>query len=309
MKKHARAKRFWLGLGLLLIVLIAGFAIANALIPGWGSTAEEKALVLPGDDLFASPVLKWSHALTIDAAPQQVWPWIAQMGDSRGGYYSYRYIEKAITAAAGVDTASYYPNTNSIHPEWQAPEPGQGMILDVTVLRDVKPGQYMVAGPPPEMSDAGLLWTWALAPTADGKTRLLVHMAIQIPGTAGNRIVEAALNLSTFMMERKMMEGIRLRAEGGSEPGWVQAAEAAIWFAVLLIGLAAAIRYIRHDDAKMCLWIGLSAVVLLFILVYLQPALWLRVALVLLLAGALAYDANWWGLRSKAGSAKPITLE
>src|SRR6266545_4531111 len=109
-----RARRFWTGAGLVLGMLVIGFTTANLLIPGYGSTAAEQSLVLPGDEIFAHPVLKWNHAITIRAKPDEVWPWIAQMGDTRGGFYSYRYIEKAVTAMAGVDTATYYRNTNQV---------------------------------------------------------------------------------------------------------------------------------------------------------------------------------------------------
>jgi hypothetical protein len=234
--------------------------------------------------------MKWEHAMTIDARPDVVWPWLIQMGDTRGGYYSYRFIEKAITAMAGVDASTYYNNTNQVHSEWQTPPAGQTMLMDVLVLRDYTPGEYLVAGPRPEASDAGLLWTWAIAPTADGKTRLLVHLAIQFPGVQSNRALAVALNLATFMMERKMMDGIRLRAEGGVEADWVQVYEAILWFIVLGIGIAAARRFTTRPDWRLSLAVGLACVAMLFALVYLQPALWLRSVLVLLLAGGLALD-------------------
>jgi hypothetical protein len=134
------------------------------------------------------------------------------------------------------------------------------------------------------------LWAWALAPQSDGTTRLLVHMRIQIPGLEGNRLVGGALNLATFLMERKMMDGIKLHSEGGTEADWVQVAEAAIWLAALAIGLVAASRYLTRKDWRQPLGIGLAAVATLFGLTYLQPALWLRVALIVALAGILVID-------------------
>ncbi len=287
-----RARRFFAGLGLVLLVLVVGLFIANRLIPTWGSTPAEQAQALPGDDLFTQPVLVWNHAITIHAAPEQVWPWLIQMGDTRGGYYSYRYIEQAITAMAGVDVRGYYPNSNTVHPDWQSPAVGQGMLMDVLVLRDYQEGRYMVAGPKPGQEQAGLLWIWAIAPQADGTTRLLVHMRIQIPGMSGNKLVGAAMNLATFMMERKMMDGIKLHAEGGSEADWVQIAEALVWLAVLVIGIIAAAHFLKRQDWRLSLGVGLAAVVVLIVLVYLQPALWLRFVLALALAGGLVLDGR-----------------
>jgi hypothetical protein len=292
MTRSVRFRRFLIGLGSVLLVLGAGFFAANRLIPTWGSTPAERAQVLPGDDLFADPVLKWEHAITIQAAQEAVWPWLIQMGDTRAGYYSYRYIEKGITALAGVDVTHYYPNTNTVHPEWQAPAGGQGMLMDVLTLRQFQANQYLVAGPKPGQEQGGLLWAWALAPQPDGTTRLLVHMRIQIPGMGRNKLVGGALNLATFMMERKMMEGIKLHAEGGTEADWVQIAEAILWLAALVIGLMAASRFITHAEWKAPLGIGLAAVMVLLALIYLQPALWLRLALVLALAGGLVVDSR-----------------
>jgi hypothetical protein len=292
MTVHNRTRRFFAGLGLILLVLAIGFLIANRMIPTWGSTTAEQAQALPGDDIFSEPVLKWEHAITINATPEEIWPWLIQMGDTRAGYYSYRYIEKAITAMAGVDVTNYYPNTNTIHPEWQAPTIGQGMLMDILVLRDYQENQYLVAGPKAGQEDAGLLWIWGLAPQADGRTRLLVHMRIQMPGMGGNPIVGGALNLATFMMERKMMDGIKLHAEGRTEADWVQVAEALIWLAGLVIGLMSASRFITHPDWRLPLGIGMGAVVFLFVLVYLQPALWLRLVFLLALAGGLVIDSR-----------------
>ncbi len=292
MVTHPRLRRFIVGLGLLLLVTGTCFVIASRLIPAWGSTPAEQTQTLPGDDLFSAPVLKWEHAITINASPEQVWPWIIQMGDTRAGYYSYRYIEKGITAMAGVDVARYYPNTNTIHTKWQSPAVGQEMLMDILVLRDYQANAYMVAGPKPDQEQAGLLWVWALSPQPDGRTRLLVHMRIQIPGMGGNRLVGAALNLATFMMERKMMEGIKLHVEGGTEADWVQVAEAILWFATLVIGLIAASRFITQNEWKLPLGIGLAAVLALFALVYLQPPLWLRLVLVVALVAGLLVDSR-----------------
>src|SRR5262245_61191325 len=59
----------------------------------WGATAEEVTETLPGDDLVADPKTQATHAVTIDAPPEAVWPWLVQIGQDRAGFYSYTWLE------------------------------------------------------------------------------------------------------------------------------------------------------------------------------------------------------------------------
>ena len=81
--------RFLLGLSLTLLVLILGFAWVAALIPAWGAQPDEVALSLPGDEVVPQPQILWDHAITIQAPAAQVYPWLIQIGDTRGAFYSY----------------------------------------------------------------------------------------------------------------------------------------------------------------------------------------------------------------------------
>jgi hypothetical protein len=65
-------------------------------IHNWGSTAAEINRTLPGDEIYPDAAVKWNHAVTINANPEAVWPWIAQVGDVRGGFYSYTFIENIV---------------------------------------------------------------------------------------------------------------------------------------------------------------------------------------------------------------------
>ena len=80
-------------------------------ISRWGADDEEITAVLPGDELVATGAPRTTRALTIDAPVEMVWPWLAQMGEDRGGFYSYSWLEKA----AGADIH----NADTIHSEWQ----------------------------------------------------------------------------------------------------------------------------------------------------------------------------------------------
>jgi hypothetical protein len=93
MKARIWVLRLLGGVALVLILLLAVFALLPDWIHTWEATPEEVARTLPGDELAAAPVVVWTHAATIDAPPAAVWPWIAQMGDVCGGFYSYTFIE------------------------------------------------------------------------------------------------------------------------------------------------------------------------------------------------------------------------
>jgi hypothetical protein len=80
-------------------------------ISRWGADDEEITAVLPGDQLVGAGAPRTTRALTIDAPVEMVWPWLAQIGEDRGGFYSYSWLEKAAGA--------HIRNANTVHPEWQ----------------------------------------------------------------------------------------------------------------------------------------------------------------------------------------------
>jgi hypothetical protein len=118
----------------------------------WGATDEERGAALAGDDLIPNPDLVATRAITVHAAADQVWPWIAQLGQGRGGFYSYDALENLV----GCDIHS----ADRVVPKWQdlkvgdqvklAPEVGVG----VTVVQQgralvLRGGVPMGAVPPP----------------------------------------------------------------------------------------------------------------------------------------------------------------
>src|SRR4029079_14540166 len=91
-----RLLRLAAGMAVLLLTLVLSFTVAFTQILGWGATDQEVARALPGDDLAPHPIVNWTNAIDIKARPEQVWPWIAQLGDTRGGFYSYTFIEDRV---------------------------------------------------------------------------------------------------------------------------------------------------------------------------------------------------------------------
>jgi uncharacterized protein YndB with AHSA1/START domain len=198
----------------ILVGLAAYMAAATALWPWhrtWGATDEEQVMSLPGDTRHRDPAYELIHAVTIDAPPETVWPWLAQLGQDRGGFYSYDWLERIFQADVH--------NADRLHAEWQHQAPGE-------FVRATQPG-YLggVFGPdlgwrityldPPR---AMVLENWGafvLQPTADGRTRLLIRSRMGGPRTPvwGAGLTFAAFELPHFIMQRRMMLGIKERAE------------------------------------------------------------------------------------------------
>jgi len=286
---RSKGLRVLVGLAALAVVLTAGFSVLRPWVPTWGSTAAERARCMPGDAIAEPPLVDWTHGITVRAAPEAVWPWIAQLGDVRGGFYSYTFIENFIARE------QMYRNADRIIPELQNPAPGTGMIMDFLQMREIVPARHLLAAL--ELPEMRMSWVWALYPREPGHTRLVVRMRGHPDLKAPALLMGVAaffVNYGGFVMERKMMQGIKDRAEGRSEPPWVQGAEIALWLLVFGLGVAAAVACVGRRAWWRGLATGLAAAVLLFFLSFGQPPLWIRGLLLLLLAAGVA-----WALRSE----------
>lgn len=294
--KHFLSFTIRLVFGLLLVALlvIGLFTLTLRAIPTWGATPAEVARVLPGDELTINPTVLWTNAITIDAPPEKVWSWIAQLGDTRGGFYSYTFIENRIGALTGAkDYNVVYVNANAIRPEWQNPQVGEPIIQGSLKIRAVKPGQYLLTD---SITPVPFLWVWGwfLQPIHDGaQTRLLVRFAIEVPASEpDNPVMGFMMNVGGFVMQQNMLQSIKLRAEGGSEPAWLELVEIALWFTALLCGLVAALLYLFQRAWLRPLVVAIIAVIVLFILTFVQPPLWVRFVLDLALVAGVVQSMH-----------------
>ena len=181
----------------------------------WGATDEEVARRLPGDELLESADIVATRAIGIEAPPSAIWPWLVQMGPGRAGAYTHDWIENVI----GLDMHS----ADRIVPEWQHLEVG-----DVLRSEEGRPGMRVEILEPEHVlsnrSEAGdWVWTFALAP-GDGSTRLISRNRIAMKGAAAAQHLGMLLmEPGSLVMERKMLLGIKERAEAplpGFEPGF-----------------------------------------------------------------------------------------
>ena len=171
----------------------------------WGATAEEAARRLPGDDLLEPADIVATRAIGIGAPPSAVWPWLVQMGPGRAGAYSYDWIENLF----GLNMHS----ADEIHWEWQNLKIG-----DVLHSREERPGMRVEILDAERTfttrSEAGdWVWTFVLVPE-NGSTRLISRNRIAMTGAvAGQRLGMLVMEPGSLVMERKMLRGIKRRAE------------------------------------------------------------------------------------------------
>lgn len=177
----------------------------------WGATDQEVAGPLPGDDLIARPNLSATRALRVRASAKQVWPWIAQMGQGRGGLYSYDFFENLV----GCDIHS----ADHIAPEWQDVNIGDKFKLHPEVALDVvalDPGRSLVVrgGIPMDNTQPpyDFTWSFSLQELPDRTTRLLVRERYAYTRWWTPLLIEPVEAIS-FVMSQKMLRGIRDRAE------------------------------------------------------------------------------------------------
>ena len=167
--------------------------------------------MLPGDDLIPNADVTSTRAITIRRAPDAVWPWVAQLGQKRGGFYSYDWLENLV--------GCHIHNADRIVPEWQQPQVGDDVQLapevplTVAVL-DAGRALVLQGGMPSAGASSPLDFTWAfsLRGQPDGATRLVVRERYGY-GRWWARLVAAPTELISSVMSRKMLLGIRDRAE------------------------------------------------------------------------------------------------
>ncbi len=176
--------------------------VLRRLILTWGATQAEAISRLPGDELLEGADGVATRAIEIDAPAAAVWPWLAQMGPSpRGGAYTYDWIENLL----GLDMHS----VDRVLAEFQDPEVGDtiGFGPNRVRLERVEPGHVLAM----RTQDGNWVWTFVLE-EHDGRTRLISRNRFRLP-TLAARVGMVPMEPGSLVMERKMLRGIKQRAE------------------------------------------------------------------------------------------------
>lgn len=186
----------------------------------WGATAHELDAPLPGDDLVVQPRQRATRALTIRAPAAVVWPWLAQIGQGRGGFYSYTWLENLV----GCDMH----NADRILPQHQQIAAGDRIRLGPEgypyyTVAVVEPGRALVLRAGDPVADPAPIdetWAFVLEPEAENATRLIARNRRNYPPSLGNWLMwQVIVEPLHFIMEHRMLLGIRERAEAGVGAG------------------------------------------------------------------------------------------
>ena len=168
----------------------------------WGASSEEAGSCLPGDELLEEADGISTRAITIDAPGASVWPWLAQMGpSSRGGAYTYDWIENLL----GLDMHS----VDHVLPEFQHPEVGDTINLGANQMRLARvETEHVLAW---RSEDGNWVWAFVLE-EGNGATRLISRNRFRLP-TVAARVGMLPMEPGSLLMERRMLRGIKDRAE------------------------------------------------------------------------------------------------
>ena len=197
------------------------------------ASKQEQRRAMPADSLVSDPIGSMTHAVTIYAPLESVWPWLAQMGGGRAGWYSYDHIDNG-----------GHPSAKSILTEYQQIAPGDVLpaipgATDVFLLAEVEVPRRLVLTVPDASGGIQVSWEFLLRPVDQGCTRLIVRARIsprwlaptqaRSTSSSGPILIEriyavlertpksimlAAAGIGHYLMESRMLRGIKRRAEG-----------------------------------------------------------------------------------------------
>lgn len=195
-----------LGIGVGLVIAVAVIASYRVVLGPWhrrwGATDEEIGREMPGDGLLRRDAPSTTRAITIDASPDEVFPWLLQIGYGRGGWYSYDWIDN-----------DGKPSADRIDPSLQHLAVGDRIEMLPgfgPVVREIEMNHHIVSAGEADC------WCLLLEPLSDGRTRLVSRWRQDWSKTPGTFVWMALADPGAFIMEREMLRTIRELAERNS---------------------------------------------------------------------------------------------
>jgi len=279
MSQYSPSKRFFAGLAILFVTLVVTYMLLRPIHLRWGATNAEVAQSMPGD----LPIKGWTRAVSINATPEQIWPWVVQWGQGRGGWYSYDWLENLL----GFDIHT----ADAILPEYQNPAFGDPICMakgvcmsQVFVVEPEKTFGWQTPTP-----DGSAAWTFVIGlyPVDATTTRVVIRESFGEGAMPAPALT--AIELPDAVMEMKALNTLKNRVEGSVEPAFNIAIEIGLWFIALFCGIIAVVLFTRRKAWQFPLVLGLASAIVLMVITFLFLPLWSRALLDALLIGSTIY--------------------
>jgi len=268
-----------------LLLVAVYYVIIHPWMTNWGSTAAERQMALPGDELIPDEAGHSTKAITINASPGVIWQWLVQIGQNRAGYYTYTWLENLI--------GSDIHNVNEIHPEWQTLDVGDvwGVVPPDYLgglgkgagfhVRMIEPGQVIVLE---------IMGAHVIEPIDERTSRLIVRGE----SGPGNPILTMVVDPIVFTLERRMLLGLKSRAEG--QPDAPIALMVIAYIGWITAGITVAALFLSQRRRRF--WLALPVLAALPALLMghdVQAALAAFIAVGIPVLGFLIFGRSFWG--------------
>lgn len=204
--KRPRLRSLFLGaVAAFLALIVAYLLVIRPWHLTWGATEEEVRRPMPGDHIHASPSFNATRAVTIEAGPEHIWPWLVQMGYRRAGFYSHDRLDNA-----GI------PSAELIIPEYQGLTVGDSIPMAASAYAEV-----LEMDPPHSMlwvfrvqgQWENATWAWGLYETDSEHTRLVSRLRVSYKWTRPSIVPMLLVDAVELVMMRECLLGIKRRAE------------------------------------------------------------------------------------------------
>lgn len=173
----------------------------------WGTTAADLTRVMSGDAAVVNPSYSATLAITVDARPEHIWPWLVQMGYQRGGLYSYDWLDRLFRYLDRPSADSILPAFQHLAVGDEIPI-GRGQGFPVTAIEPYR--ALVLSG-----TGNGFAWAWqfGLYPLEEGRTRLVSRVIARVPSSVGSWLFMRVIEPAAFLMTRRMLLGLKERSE------------------------------------------------------------------------------------------------
>lgn len=267
-----------------IISLVLYFFIYRPLNLNWGSSGEDIRRRMAGDEIVRNPHFNATRTITIKGKPEDIWPWLVQIGSTRAGWYSYDLIDNLARVSA-----------EKILPEFQRLKPGDLIPMSPdgkkgTWVKDLQPGRWLIKW---DKKGDGT-WVWGLYPEDEMHTKLVSRIRMNFDWKFPEILLVPVFDLGDFVMMRQCMLNMKDRAEGRKIKSiYFQSAEILSWLFIFTGFVWTLIRLIFWKNFYIPLIMVVVTASLTLLLVMLKPPVWVDVLAVVIIFAGLWKTRKW----------------